>query len=72
MVTFVAALLFTAAFAVSFWAMFITIQPRLGYMRMLLRGHAVPDLAPAVTPRARNVTRPAAVSTLARPLRAAA
>jgi hypothetical protein len=72
MVALLAALLFTAAFMASFWAMFVTIEPRIGYMRALLRGDAVPALTPAVAPRVRSVTRPAAVSTLGRPLRAAA
>ncbi|ODP36138.1 hypothetical protein [Sphingomonas turrisvirgatae] len=72
MIALVAALLFTAAFAVSLWAMFVTIEPRLGYMRALLRGDGVPDLAPAVAPRVRAMARPAAVSTLGRPQRAAA
>lgn len=73
MVAVLATLLFTAALAASVWAIFITIEPRIGYMRALLTGGTVPDLAPAVAPRVRNVTRPAAVSTLAaRPARAAA
>jgi hypothetical protein len=73
MVAVLAALLFSAAFAASIWAMFVTIAPRIGYMRELLNGTTVPALAPAVAPRVRNVTRPAAVSTLApRPMRAAA
>ncbi|MCW4460527.1 hypothetical protein OK349_02330 [Sphingomonas sp. BT-65] len=73
MVALLVALLFTAAFAVSLWSMWITIQPRLSYMRALLAGDTVPALAPAVAPRVRAVTRPVTVSTIgARPLRAAA
>ncbi len=73
MVSILAALLFSAAFTASFWAMYITIAPRIGYMRALLNGGTIPDLAPAVAPRGRGVMRPAAVSTMTlRPLRAVA
>ncbi|WP_343520394.1 hypothetical protein [Sphingomonas sp.] len=73
MVALLVALLFTIAIAVSIWAMFITIQPRLAYMRTLLVGDAVPALAPAVASRVRVSSRPMAVSTIGgRPRRAAA
>lgn len=72
MVSLLAVSLFTAAFAASFWAMYITVQPRIGYMRALLRSETVTGLLPAVAPRARNVTRSAATSMPGRPLRAAA
>ena len=73
MVALLVALLFTTAVTVSLWAMFVTIQPRLGYMRTLLTGDTVPVLAPAAAPRVRTVARPALVSTLStRPIRAAA
>lgn len=73
MVALFVALLFTTAFAVSLWAMFVTIQPRLPYMRALLAGDTVPALAPAVAPRVRISSRPMAVSAKgAQPLRAAA
>lgn len=73
MAALLVALLFTAAFAASIWTMFVTIQPRLPYMRALLAGDAVPALAPAAAPRIRAVARPAALSTMStRPLRAAA
>ncbi len=73
MTALLVALLFTTAIAVSIWSMWITIAPRLPYMRALLAGNAVPALAPATAPRVRTVTRPAAVSTMGtRPLRAAA
>ena len=72
MAALLVALLFTTAFAASIWSMWITIAPRLPYMRALLLGEAVPALAPAAAPRVRTL-RPAAVSTMgARPLRAAA
>lgn len=72
MVSVLAALLFSAALMASFWAMFITIAPRIGYIRALLTGGTVPALAPAAAPRSRMVTRPPAVSTMQRPARAAA
>lgn len=72
MIALVASLLFTAAFTVSAWAMLVTIQPRLPYMRALLKGQAVPDLAPAAAPRVRSVTRPVAAMPQARSLRAVA
>ena len=58
MAALLVALLFTTAIAVSVWSMWITIQPRLDYMRMLLAGDTVPALAPAVAPRVRAI-RPA-------------
>lgn len=73
MVALLVALLFTTAIAVSLWAMFVTIQPRLAYMRTLLIGDTVPALAPAAAPRVRVSSRPVAVSALGtQPLRAAA
>lgn len=73
MVALLVALLFTTTIAVSIWAMWITIQPRLAYMRALLAGDTVPALAPAAAPRVRVSSRPVAVSTLrTQPLRAAA
>ena len=71
MVAVLAALLFTAAFAASLWAMFATIAPRIDYMRALLRGEAVPALAPVQAQRAR-VTPRAAPRRISVPLRAAA
>ncbi|PKP99313.1 MAG: hypothetical protein CVT76_00620 [Alphaproteobacteria bacterium HGW-Alphaproteobacteria-15] len=53
MAALLVALLFTTAFAVSIWSMWITIAPRLPYMRALLTGQAVPTLPPAVASRAR-------------------
>lgn len=74
MVALLVALLFTTAIAASLWAMFVTIQPRLAYMRELLAGDKVPTLAPAAAPRFRTVTRAAAAAPTmgTRPLRAAA
>lgn len=73
MVAILSALLFSAAFAGSIWAMFVTIAPRIGYMRALLQSGTVARLIPPAAPRIRNVTRPAVVSTmLRRPVRAAA
>lgn len=73
MVALLVALLFTTAFAASLWAMFVTIQPRLAYIRALLIGKSVPALAPAAAPRVRISPRPATVSTMGlRPVRAAA
>lgn len=73
MVALLVALLFTTAIAASLWSMWITIAPRLPYMRALLIGDTVPALAPATAPRIRTVTRPPAVSAMGpRPLRAAA
>lgn len=71
MAALLVALLFTTAIAVSVWSMWITIQPRLDYMRTLLTGDTVPALAPAVAPRVRTI-RPATVSAVTYPLRAAA
>lgn len=72
MVAVLATLLFLVAFAASLWAMYITIEPRLGYMRVLLNGGTIPELAPTTAARMRNVTRSAAVSTMPRSIRAAA
>ena len=71
MVAVLATLLFTAALAASLWAMFVTIAPRLDYMRALLRGDVVPALAPVQSARAR-VTPRAAPRRISAPLRAAA
>ena len=72
MAALLVALLFTTAFAASIWSMWITIAPRLPYMRTLLLGDTVPALAPAMAPRIRTL-RPAAVTTMGAPsLRAAA
>lgn len=72
MVSILAALLFSAAFAASIWAMFVTIAPRIDYMRALVKGGTIPALTPAVAPRGRLATRTAAVSTMMSALRAAA
>jgi hypothetical protein len=72
MTALLVALLFTTAIAVSIWSMWVTIAPRLPYMRALLTGDTVPALAPAVAPRVRTI-RPAKMATeAAYPLRAAA
>lgn len=72
MTALLVALLFTTAIAVSVWSMWITIAPRLDYMRALITGETVPALAPAVAPRVRAI-RPATVpAASAIPLRAAA
>ncbi len=71
MVAVLATLLFTAAFTASIWAMFVTIAPRIDYMRALLRGEAVPALAPVQAPRMR-VTPRAAPRRISSPLQAAA
>lgn len=60
MVALLVALLFTVTIAVSIWSMWITIAPRLDYMRALLAGDTVPALAPAAAPRVRTL-RPATV-----------
>lgn len=60
MVAVLATLLFTTAFAVSIWAMFITIAPRIDYMRALLRSDVVPALKPVqAAPRVRVSPRAA-------------
>ncbi len=66
------ALLFTVAIAVSIWSMWITIAPRLDYMRALLADDTVPALASAPAPRVRALRPAAATTTGVRPLRAAA
>lgn len=70
MAALLVALLFTTAITVSIWSMWITISPRLDYMRALLSGDTVPALAPPVAPRIRTM-RPAPVAA-ARQFRAAA
>lgn len=73
MVAMLVALLFTTAIAASLWSMWITIAPRLPYMRTLLIGDTVPALAPEAAPRIRTLIRPASSPTMGvRPLRAAA
>lgn len=73
MVALLVALLFTTAFAVSAWSMWITIAPRLPYMRTLLAGDTSLSLAPVAAPRHRVVARAAPISiTGTRPIRAAA
>ena len=59
MVAVLATLLFTTAFAVSIWAMFVTIAPRVDYMRALLRGGAMPALSPVQASRVRVTPRAA-------------
>ena len=71
MVAVLATLLFTAAFAASLWAMFVTIAPRIDYMRALMLGETVPALTPAQAVRSR-VTPRAAPRRVSVPLRAAA
>jgi len=72
MAALLVALLFTTAITVSIWSMWITITPRLPYMRALLTGETVPALTPAVAPRIRTL-RPAAAAPMGtQPLRAAA
>lgn len=71
MVAVLATLLFTAAFAASLWAMFVTIAPRIGYMRTLMRGDALPALAPIQAQRVRTMPR-AAPRRISVPQRAAA
>ena len=76
MAALLVALLFTTAIAASIWSMWITIAPRLDYIRALATGETVPALAPAlapaVAPRVRAI-RPAGVAAAtATPLRAAA
>ncbi len=71
MVAVLATLLFTAAFAVSLWAMFVTIAPRLDYMRALMLGDTVPALTPVRAARVRVMPR-VAPRRVSAPLRAAA
>lgn len=71
MVAVFATLLFTAALTASIWAMFVTIAPRIDYMRTLLRGDVMPELAPVQAARVRATPRGAPRRTSA-PLRAAA
>jgi|GEM_PF-6666726 hypothetical protein len=72
MTALLVALLFTIAIAVSIWSMWITIAPRLDYMRALLTGETVPALAPAVAPRVRAIRSSAATPMGAGQFRAAA
>lgn len=72
MAALLVALLFTTAIAVSVWSMWITIQPRLDYMRALLAGDTVPALAPAMAPRVRAIRPATALAASTAPLRAAA
>lgn len=72
MAALLVALLFTTAIVASIWSMWITVQPRLAYMRTLITGETVPALAPAVAPRVRMVRSAAKVTMDAGPLRAAA
>lgn len=71
MVAVIATLLFTAAFAASLWAMFITIAPRIDYMRALMLGEPVPALTPVPAARVRVSPR-AAPRRVSASLRAAA
>ena len=72
MAALLVALLFTTTIAVSVWSMWITIQPRLDYMRALLAGDTVPALAPAMAPRIRTLRPATVVAASTTPLRAAA
>ena len=72
MAALLVALLFTTAIAVSVWSMWITIAPRLDYMRALLAGDTVPAPAPAAAPRIRMLRPSTVVPMGAQPLRAAA
>ncbi|MBX3595176.1 hypothetical protein [Sphingomonas sp.] len=72
MFALVAASLFSAAFAASAFAIWTTIAPRIGYMRMLLTGETVPVLQPARAARVRFSSRPAGRPAAAARLRAAA
>ncbi len=71
MVAVLAALLFSTALAASLWAMFVTIAPRIDYMRSLITGAPLPALAPVHAARVR-VTPRAAPRRASAPLRAAA
>lgn len=55
MVAMLAALLFAAAFAASVWSIWITVAPRIAYMRTLLVGDHVRPLPAMVTRRDRAV-----------------
>ena len=72
MAALLVALLFTVAIAVSVWSMWITIAPRLDYMRALLTGETVPALAPAPAPRVRTLRPAPTMSVSPAPFRAAA
>ena len=72
MVSILATLIFTAAFAVSFWSIYDTVAPRLDYMRALMKGEAMPSLAPIPASRVRPAARSTMVSTAGYCVRAAA
>jgi hypothetical protein len=55
MTALLVALLFTIAITASIWSMWITIAPRLDYMRALITGDTIPALAPAAAPRVRPI-----------------
>lgn len=56
MVAMLAALLFAAAFAASIWSIWITVAPRIGYIRTLLIGDHVRPL-PAMAVRRERAVR---------------
>jgi hypothetical protein len=66
MAVLLSALVFAVAFVASLLAIWVTIAPRIAYMRSLVMGETVVAVAPAPAPRAR-LLRPAAVSTMGRP-----
>lgn len=72
MAALLVALLFTAAIAVSVWSIWVTIAPRLDYMRALITGETVPALAPAAAPRVRTLRPVAVLPATPAPFRAAA
>lgn len=72
MTALLVALLFTTAIAASIWSMWVTIAPRLDYIRALATGETVPALAPAAAPRVRAIRPATATAATAMPLRAAA
>ncbi|MEG3180105.1 hypothetical protein [Sphingomonas sp. LT1P40] len=59
MVAMLTALLFSAAFVASVWSIWITVAPRLGYMRALIHAEAIPSIAPSVALRTRAIRRAA-------------
>ncbi len=72
MVAMLTALLFSAAFMASVWSIWITVAPRLDYMRALIAGDVI-EAAPAPVPvRVRTMSRPAPRSAPLQALRAAA
>jgi len=52
-------LLFATAFAASVWTIFVTIAPRLDYIRSLMLGGSLPALTPVTASRGRVTLRPA-------------